>query len=226
MTWTEAAAAIALALLSALASGCKDDEHARPVRGPNAPPTSGTTSGTTRGPQAVAASASASSATAAAGQLPPLDPAKLAANESRLNALMPKAGVMPAKCSVKKVGGDAPAWLAANPHVGSNPTFISGFTEAALPGADARQIETGLYLVYEQAGEAGNTSQVGLFVFTFRAAEDAAFGKKVFAQSRPANPERFAVMQRGALLLVQWRDGEPGPCWEALRKWTLEQAPK
>ena len=60
-------------------------------------------------------------------------------------------------------------------------------------------------------------------MFVFGSADSAGFGKKVFAQSLPAKPERFAVMQRADLLLVQWRDGEPGPCWDALRAWTLQQ---
>jgi hypothetical protein len=210
---------VALALLMSVAcgsviSGCKDDPP-KPVPAPSA-----LTSSTAAAPSTATAAQSGSVAA-----LPPplLDAAKAAANRERLEVLVPKVGELPAPCKVKAVKDDAPEWLANNPHIDSNPAFVTGFVKAALPGADARQIESGLYLVYEEPSKAGTASQVGLFVFVFRSADSAAFGKKVFAQSLSAKPERFAVMQRAELLLVQWRDGEPGPCWDALRAWTLKQ---
>jgi hypothetical protein len=158
-----------------------------------------------------AAHTARASATVSAPPPAPLSSAERKTQHERLEALLPKS--MPPGCKLKPVGKDAPKWLEKNPQVSSERAFLDGFAPAALPGAEAIQIQSALYLVYEEKG-----GQSGLFGFVFASGEMASFARAAFDRSRPRDAERFVLEQRADMLLVQWTDGDKGACWDAIAK--------
>jgi len=189
---------------------------------PSPTPTPPSPSSATTAPATPSATPSATNSAAPSASFAPPPPLGSAAKEKqheRLRALVPNA--MPPACKLKPVKSDAPPWLKKNPEISSERPFIEGFVPAALPtGTDAAHIQTALYVVYDEGGK-----QAGLFGFVFATGSMASFVRALFDQARPRDPERFVIEQRVDTLVIQWTDGDKGPCWEALTKHRAKTSP-